>query len=148
MPTRIYASLEDCIKARQKTAELSPGDQYITYETCSNLINRSTFAVSGGFVFTHDSRLKNSSHMYLTEAQCYSILKNVTSDVLLIQAEKGWPQPDASIVEKRLNALKEGVDRFEIVNVKGSHHCHSDEDGVNEVAVAIKDFFSSDGKKR
>ncbi|GMH70042.1 hypothetical protein TrST_g7268 [Triparma strigata] len=140
-PKKIYPTIDACLKARMRTAELSPGSQYITLRTCGNLIARSTEAVEGGVTFTHDQRLKHPSHMYLTESQCLKVLESVTCPVLIVKAKEGWPEPSKEVVQKRLEALQTNVEDFRTVEVDGSHHCHSDEDGCDQVGKAIVEFF-------
>jgi pimeloyl-ACP methyl ester carboxylesterase len=137
--SRLYETFEDAVAARVKTATLMPGKQYISHEAAAAIVSRGTRspnASSSSVEFTHDKRLQWPSLIYFTLDHVITILSSITSPTLIIKAKDGWPVGTGDERTARMNALKHG----EVVEVRGSHHCHADGDTVEETSDAINRF--------
>ena len=152
---RTYKSVEKAVDARVATAGGFPGEQYISREAAERLVVRGTRPVgaagaavtaAGAVEFSHDKRLQWPSLSYFSEAQVLSIMRSVTAPVKILKAEDGWPPGDAvdggeTERERRMEALE----RVEVVEVKGSHHCHADPGTVEECGREIVEHFYGRG---
>ena len=156
---RVYSDLTTAVAARMKTAQLTPGDQYISKEAAEVLVGRATMdaerniegshnlSLAGGtelsssshkgrVVFRHDPRLQWPSLHYFTQDQVDQLYKDVQCPVCLLQAIDGWPS-DAWDVPSIQQLLQPSVHKM----LAGSHHFHADPDTAPAVCDEIIDFL-------
>lgn len=137
MPCSIYPSFEKAVETRCKTPGLLfPGKQYISESTARALVERgSTIMDDGRLQFRHDQRLNWPSVLFLTENQLMQMYKDVVNQktsTCLLTAIDGMPFPPDKVSIVR-NLLKPDMYK----SLPGSHHFHSDPDGVDGVVDAI-----------
>ncbi|MDC0661886.1 alpha/beta fold hydrolase [Marinobacter sp. SS21] len=125
----VYGSLEEAAKIR--AGGLSP----LSHEAAHALVPRNLQSVDGGFRWRTDARLRHPSMMMFDEAQVLAILGNITTDTLLIRAEKGLVASS-----ERYQARIDATPRVTTVTVPGGHHCHLDGD-IEPVACATMEFL-------
>lgn len=138
-PGSIYDSLEKAIEVRMLTATTFPGNQYISKEAATQLVEgASKILEDGRLEFLHDQRLKLPSVLYLTQEQVDEIYKSVAESdtrvcVLLAQEGMPFPQQMTSHAQETLKATTWKV-------LPGSHHFHADPKSASGVADAIMSF--------
>ncbi len=139
-PGSVYESLEQAIEVRMLTATTFPGNQYISKETATQLVQgASKILEDGRLEFLHDQRLKLPSIIYLTQEQVDEIYKSVaesTTMVCVILANDGMPFPPhmTSHVQETLQPSTWKV-------LPGSHHFHADPESASAVAEAVVSFL-------
>lgn len=130
--TPVYASVEDAAKAR--AGGLSP----LSDEAAHVLVPRNLRQVEGGYCWRTDPRLRHPSMMQFDEEQVVAALREVTTETLLVRAEKGLLAHRDGF-ERRIAAVKP----LTVVTVPGNHHCHLDGD-VTPVVDAIREFLEGE----
>ena len=139
-PSRSY-KLDDAVNARMMTAKNFPGDQYLTKEAASLLVQRGTKNVSDGLIqFTHDKRLTTPSFNYYVPSQVNAFFEALQSETLIVQADNGWP-----FSQTQYNINKHILERKKLlthIKLPGSHHLHLDSDTTGAVSGAINSFFN------
>lgn len=139
-PGSVYDSLEQAIEVRMLTATTFPGNQYISKEAATQLVQGATKSLDDGRVeFLHDQRLKLPSILYLTQEQVDEIYKSVAgsaTNVCVLLAQEGMPFPPVmtSHVQETLQPTIWKV-------LPGSHHFHADPDSASAVADAVIAFL-------
>merc|ERR1719469_1452396 len=134
---RRYTSIAQAVEARVKTPTFLPGNQYISREAATALVDRATVTNPDGTVqFKHDYRLQWPSLQYMTMEQLKAIMLDVQCPTCLILAEDGWPynKKIQELVNENLKLTTEHV-------FPGSHHLHSDPDNASQVVEAILKFI-------
>lgn len=129
-PPRIYPTRSDAVAARET------GPLALSRWAAERIVERNLQAVDGGFVWRTDPRLRDSSMMYLSEAQVSAYLNQITMPSLLLMAESGG-------LVKWLadNDRMEQVKGLQVADVPGSHHCHLEAESAPAVASAIRNFL-------
>jgi len=155
---KIYESLTAAVAARKKTAELVPGNQWISTEAAEGIVRRAAIpanelashdATKGGgkelpseyegpVVFRHDARLTWPSLQYFSKDQVQALYRDVQCPTCLILADDGWPEDDWS-GDAINNLLQPKV----MKSLPGSHHFHMDPDTADAVSEAVIDFLRS-----
>jgi pimeloyl-ACP methyl ester carboxylesterase len=110
---RIYP---DRAPMRDRLAAANPGH---TTAACEALLSRGTRQVDGGFVFSHDPRLKASSLVRMTEGQIIEVLARITAPTTLIWARDGFATHRTALV-----AREAAVPNLTTHEVDGGHHVH------------------------
>jgi pimeloyl-ACP methyl ester carboxylesterase len=101
---------------RDRLAAANPGH---TTAACEALLSRGTRQVDGGFVFSHDPRLKASSLVRMTEGQIIAVLARITAPTTLIWARDGFAAHRPALV-----AREAAVPNLTTHEVDGGHHVH------------------------
>lgn len=156
---KIYESFNSAVAARKKTAELVPGNQWISTEAAAAVVRRATIPSSelashdatkaggeeisseydGPVVFRHDARLTWPSLQYFSKDQVQALYRDVQCPSCLILADDGWPEDDwtgdaiTSLLQPKVS-----------ITLPGSHHFHIDPDTADAVTEAVIDFLKSE----
>lgn len=134
---RVYASIDHAVNARVRTPTFLPGNQYISREGATALVQRATNMYPDGKVqFKHDFRLQWPSLQYMTMEQLKAIMQDVQCPTCLILAEDGYP-----IDEKLQELVEEYLKLTTKHTFPGSHHLHCDPDNVSQVFEAVVQFI-------
>jgi Lysophospholipase len=153
---KFYKNLGAAVAARKKTAELVPGNQWISTEASEAIVCRATMprddfvhhdatkaggkelamSFEGEVVFRHDSRLTWPSLQYFSKEQVQAIYHDVQCPTCLILANDGWPGDDWSghAIENILRPKKN-------IKLPGSHHFHADPETSDVVIEEVVDFL-------
>lgn len=126
----VYPDIETAAKARE--GGLSP----LSPEAALTLTPRNMKPEGKGYIWRTDSRLRHPSSLMMIEEQAAESLKAIQAPTLFIKAEEGLLVKHRAYLEKRL----EVIDKLEVVQVPGGHHCHLEGD-VSPVADAINTFL-------
>jgi len=113
LPNRVYSSVEEAVERRSKLVPEIPTD------ATRELVLRGLSEVDGGWVFSHDARLRMTSTLRLTEAHVSAFLANVDVPVCLVVAADGL-RYDATIAERRMSEIRD----LYVVELPGGHHVH------------------------
>ena len=153
---RVYKNLDFATATRQKTAQLSPGNQYISYEAASAVVRRATLpaddlathdASKGGgneipidyqgpISFRHDQRLTLPSIQYFTDEQVQQLYRDTQAPMCMFSGEDGWPATDADR-DAIVNLLQPVVRE----SFPGSHHLHADPDTADAVITSVVKYL-------
>lgn len=125
----IYTSVEEAAKIR--AGGLSP----LSDEAAHALVPRNLRTVEGGYRWRTDARLRHPSMMMFDEEQVLGALKAITTETLLVRAEKGLLS-----VSDRYQARFNAVSSVKTITVPGGHHCHLD-GNIDPVAHAVTEFL-------
>lgn len=123
---RFFDNIDIAAKARAQVSELD-------WKTLYPLIERGVCLTKGGYQWSSDARLKNTSWLRITESQHDSILKAVETPVLLLEAEQGILNQFP--LEHRKSLLK----NLEHHVMVGGHHFHMQYPEIT--AQKIRTFF-------
>mmetsp|Transcript_3796 Transcript_3796/g.7264 ORF Transcript_3796/g.7264 Transcript_3796/m.7264 type:complete len:414 (+) Transcript_3796:87-1328(+) len=156
---KIYKNLGAAVAARKKTAELVPGNQWISTEASETIVCRATMpradfanydsAKAGGcelassfegeVVFRHDARLTWPSMQYFSKEQVQAIYRDIQCPTCLILANNGWPGDDWSghAIDNILRPKKN-------IRLPGSHHFHADPETSEAVIEEVVDFLKNE----
>ena len=159
MPGSIYPDFKTAVEARCRTPGLLfPGKQYISEATAKALVERGSSIqrvvesaqepgengpnvnannnANGRLQFRHDQRLNWPSMLFLSVAQVEQMYRDVANQkqtsTCLLTAIDGMPFPPDKIARTK-DLLKPDLYR----SLPGSHHFHSDPDGVEGVVDTI-----------
>lgn len=127
----VYPDLETAAKAR--SGGLSP----LSDNASLKLVSRNMKAVTGGYQWRTDPRLRHPSPMMMDEAQVEACLREVSTETLFVRAASGLLARNQGYAH-RVDALE----HLQVVDVPGGHHCHLDGD-VEPVAIAIREFLGN-----
>jgi pimeloyl-ACP methyl ester carboxylesterase len=143
-PKRTYPSIHAAVQARRRTAELSPGGQWISTTAALEMVKRAVVVVGVVVVgnedddeqqpvqFHHDPRLHLPPLMLNTMEQVDVYWNQVQCPTLWLRAEDGWPFPKAM-----LDRAEQQLTLGQVQYLPGSHHFHADPDSSDAVAHAI-----------
>lgn len=154
---RIYKNLDAAIAARKKTAQLVPGNQYISTEAAAAVVKRAAISsedlssldvskaggkelsdeCEGPVVFRHDARLTWPSLAYFSKDQVKALYRDVQCPSCLILADDGWPEDEWSG-----DAVKNILQPTRNIKLPGSHHFHADPDTSDAVIMSIINFLT------
>lgn len=127
-PRKVYASVDDMVKAWMDNAKLS--------EAAARLIvERSLLAAAGGFQWSYDPSLHWASPLYFTEDQLLDCLRNIKAPTLTLVATPFSSPARSQNYRNRTEALANG--RHELY--EGGHHYHMEQPAL--VAGKIHDFI-------
>jgi hypothetical protein len=125
-PLRTFSSIDEALLARKKS---SPN---MTDDALRPIVERNLKAVTGGFCWCTDARLRHTSKVRLSEEQVNAFFAAITAPVLVIMAEHGIV-PKAW-VDKRIQSIKHA----ELVYLPGHHHFHAEQEAVNAIYAHVK----------
>eukprot|EP00934_Nitzschia_sp_Nitz4_P000642 Nitzschia sp. Nitz4//scaffold60_size111251//92102//93436//NITZ4_004160-RA/size111251-snap-gene-0.184-mRNA-1//1//CDS//3329555603//642//frame0 len=142
-PSSVYESLEVAVETRMQTAAAFPGNQWISKEAATRLVQGASHILpSGQLEFWHDQRLKMPSILYLTPCQVDEVYKSIAASeltqVCLLLAKDGMPFGADQVAHVKECLLPQRVE-----TLPGSHHFHADPDTANGVGQAICTFLES-----
>ncbi|MEX0603904.1 MAG: alpha/beta hydrolase [Marinobacter sp.] len=124
-----YTTIAEAAKARE--GGLSP----LSHEAAMTLVPRNLKPMRDGFEWRTDPKLRHPSPMLFAEPQAIAFLEAVTTDTLLVLADKGL------LAERKFWCSRlEAVPSFNRVVVPGTHHCHLDGDTA-PVKEAVRRFL-------
>ena len=129
-----YPDIESAVKARHKVGG-------ILESSVRTLVERGLRPVKGGYTWRCDPILKIKSRHYLTEEQAQSFIKEITSPLLLIEAENTKKDYWYELLKKRMPLVNNLQHRI----FPGEHHLHLD--NPEPVAMAISEFLKKFSKK-
>jgi len=149
-PQSIYESMEHAIEIRMLSATTFPGEQYISKEAATQLVQGATIQLEDGcgVKFLHDQRLKMPNIAYLSQEQVDEFYRAVSGTITssssssfstqtcLLLADEGMPFP-SSMREHTIDVLQPKT----VLHLPGSHHFHADPDSAAAVAEAILSFI-------
>ena len=126
---RVFPNLDSAIKARQKSS------QGMTEEELTAIVERNLMAVTNGFQWRTDQRLRRASKVRFTEEQVSAFLSSINSPVLAIVAASGilpkvW-------VEDRSKKIAD----VSVKTLAGHHHFHCNKDSAVDIAAVISSFL-------
>lgn len=125
----IYPSLEDAIKARFETGNLS-------WQTAATLAIRGSQSVPGGISWRSDPQLTLTSPIYLTEEQVLAFMNQIKAPTQLILGESGY------LVKRELMAERYArIAQLEITVLSGGHHLHLEDPAAT--ARVLASFFNA-----
>jgi len=159
---RSYSNISMAVTARMKTAESSPGDQFISQEAAEALVLRAlvkspttstddtirqkqkqqeevTSTYTGSVQFRHDPRLLWPNIQYYTHEQVESMYKDVQCPICLLRAQNGWP-----ISSKEQESVQNVLQPVVIKVLPGSHHFHADPESAEVVCQEVIAFLGRD----
>lgn len=141
-PQSMYESLEQAIEIRMLSATTFPGNQRISREAATQLVEGAINKLDdGGVQFLHDQRLKMPHMLYLTQHQVdeiYTAVAESSTRICLLLADEGMPFPPAMTQHTRDTTQAETL-----MTLPGSHHFHADPDSADGVAKAIISFIEA-----
>jgi pimeloyl-ACP methyl ester carboxylesterase len=126
---REFASMEEAIERRIQAAGIMDD------RSARTLMQRGLKEVEGRWRLTFDPRLRIRSRYRFTEEQVEAYLRAITSPVLLVRAEKGWPF-EREMMKARVDCLRDQ----RLLTVPGGHHVHLD--APDSIAGAIHAFLA------
>lgn len=109
----IYETVEEAVERRARLVPEIPTD------ATRELVLRGLREVDGGWVFSHDPRLRMTSTLRLTEAQVSAFLAQISVPVCLVVAADGL-RYDAAIAERRISEIQD----IHVAELPGGHHVH------------------------
>ncbi|GFH60301.1 hypothetical protein CTEN210_16777 [Chaetoceros tenuissimus] len=136
---KIYQNLTIAVNARKKTAELVPGQQYISTEAALSIVKRATLPIEK--LPQHDSFKAGGTELsndHIGE-QVAAIYHEVQCPTCLLLADDGWPEDDWTSDAVR-NKLQPQV----MMHLPGSHHFHADPDTSEAVISEVLKFLAKD----
>lgn len=130
LPNRIYPNVDEAVERRARLVPEIPTD------ATRELVLRGLSQVDGGWVFSHDPRLRMTSTLRLTESHVSAFLMRIDVPVCLVVAADGL-RYDAALAERRMSEIKD----LHVVELPGGHHVHMQ--SPVEVASAIYDWMKT-----
>lgn len=138
---RMYSSIHEAVRARMRTAELSPGRQWISMAAALELVRRAVISDEEypKVRFRHDPRFNLPPLQLNTIEQVDTFWSQIQSRTLWLRAIDGWPFPSA-FTERAESILGDlGTIKF----LPGSHHFHADPETAEEVGREVLQFIVS-----
>lgn len=108
----IHPSIDSAVKARMSVSDL-------TYEDASILVKRGLKKYQGGYVWRSDSRLRLLSPYRYTKEQARTLIKNITSPVLLLSGARG-----IDFVNGAKHEFMDCYQTIETHEIDAGHHIH------------------------
>lgn len=140
-PKRSYKNILAAVQARLRTAELSPGSQWISRTTALELVQRAVEEDEHGKVrFIHDARLHIPPLLLNTLDQVDAYWNQIQCPTLWLRAFDGWPFPKVFLDRAEVQLGDLGKVHF----LPGSHHFHADPDSADAVACAVLTYIVSE----
>ncbi|CAJ1934682.1 unnamed protein product [Cylindrotheca closterium] len=136
---RTYSSIHAAVQARVRTAELSPGRQWISMAAALELVRRAV-VVDDKYPrvrFRHDPRFNLPPLQLNTMEQVDVYWSQIRSKTLWLRAIDGWPFPTAFTDRAEAILGDLGTVRY----LPGSHHFHADPDTADQVGRAVLEFI-------
>lgn len=126
----LYQDLDRMVRAR------TYGRFPVSEAAAQLLVSRGVVREEGGYRWSHDPRLLAPSVARLTEAEVKSFFEQIAQPVLVCLADGGIATPESM---RRLDWLKD----VRLVEIKGGHHPHLEEDTLAAVVDTIATFYRS-----
>lgn len=101
-------------------ARIMAGD--ISEHSASKLLERNLRSDGQTHYWRSDNKLRTRSPIRMHATQAQSIIENITSAVLILLAEDGYPE-----IKQGFSHYQSHYQNLICVTVAGSHHCHMDE---------------------
>ena len=130
-PLRTFLTQDEALSARKKS---SPS---MTDEALRPIVERNLKAITGGYCWRTDVRLRHTSKVRLGEDQVVAFLASITAPVLVIMAEQGIV-PKAW-VDKRIQSIRQA----KLVYLPGHHHFHAEKEPAGAINAHIRQFLCS-----
>ncbi|MEE4245854.1 MAG: alpha/beta hydrolase, partial [Kangiellaceae bacterium] len=124
---RMFNSLDDMVKARALHSKVAEG-------LIKPIVERGSIKQDNQFRWSSDARLKDPSHVRLSEQQVQYCLSAIQCNVVLILAKGGFLY-NHPITQQRIGKFKS----CELFEWNGSHHIHLER--PIETAEVIKNFI-------
>lgn len=134
-PLRVFPSTNDALIARKKS---SPG---MSDDALAPIVARNLNAVTGGYSWSTDCRLRHASKFRLSEEQVKGFFNAIRAPVLLLVAEQGILP--LSWLEQRKSYLS----NVKQVNISGHHHFHAEMLGAELSAEEVNKFMAVSASK-
>ncbi len=128
---KIYATVDDAAKARQRAGDLS-------FDSAKLIASRNLEAAENGYIWRTDKALTKPSPLYLTQDHIEAYMAQIRCNSLLVRSADGIIRNWDSLKgrEHYLNDLR-------IVDIDGGHHCHMD--NPQSVAKHVVPFLKGNG---
>lgn len=138
---RTYSSIHTAVQARMRTAELSPGRQWISMAASLELVRRAVIVDEDypRVRFRHDPRFNLAPLQLNTMEQVDVYWSQIRAKTLWLRAVDGWPYPAA--FTERAEAILGNLGTVEFL--PGSHHFHADPETADTVGRSVMDFIVS-----
>lgn len=130
-PRMVYKSLEEATTKRVNAKTVGS----ISLAAARALVKGGIEKISGGYVWTYDSRLLGPPALRWTDQQVKTIMENINVDCLLIIASDGVLTDHG---EAYIDAEK--LPKLQVCRLKGDHHLHLDDPAA--VAAVLINFFN------
>lgn len=152
-PNRKYPTLGAAVDARIRVVSTYPGQQFISSDAAFSIVTRGTALSDGQSLigvtdltvgpvhFVYDSRHMLPGYFRLSMDQAESFVNGITSPVLYITGENGWP-PSSSETANRFQSILLSKGLLSHQTLPGSHHLHLDPDSKGTVANAVCAFLT------
>lgn len=111
------------------------GSTPVNRQAAEILCKRGVKAVSGGWSWRSDPRLRYPSPLRLTEAEVRALIANISAPTCLILGDKGLP-----LEFMKVESRQEKLVNLHIATLRGGHHLHLEE-GAEHVAATINTFL-------
>lgn len=125
----VYNDLQSAARARQTQSDFDLDSALI-------LAKRGTEPCSGGFTWSADMRLRESSAYRLLQPQATQLLKDIQCPVLAILASDGL-----EMMQQARQQYLHCYHQLELIELTGGHHCHMTQ--AEQTANAIRQFLLS-----
>lgn len=110
-PPRVFADLDAAVAARVAAGGLDAA-------AARPIVERNLRAVSGGFAWRSDPRLRRLTPIRIAEAQIRAILAGIAAPTLLLLAEPATPYLPTAMMDARAAC----VPNIRVVRMPGPHH--------------------------
>lgn len=127
---RIFPTINDALRARKKASPTISDDGLLP------IVVRNLKSVEGGYSWSTDKRLRQTSKVSLTEEQVHSFFSAISADVLVLIAKDGIIPK--SWRDNRLSAIP----LHQSFVLPGHHHFHCESRFVSEISDHIKKFMT------
>ena len=125
----VYSDLQSAALARQSQSDFDLDSALV-------LAKRGTKSCPGGFTWSADMRLRESSAYRLLQSQAMQLLGDIQCPVLAILASDGL-----EMMQQARQQYQDCYQQLEMVELKGGHHCHMTQ--PEQTADAIRQFLLS-----
>jgi len=125
---RVYPTLDDAAKARQRAGDLS-------FKSAKLIAKRNLQAAGNGFIWRSDKKLTRPSPLYLTQDHVKSYMAGIRCKSLLVRTADGIIRNWESLKNR-----EHFLDGLNIIDIEGGHHCHMD--SPHSVAECVLPFLA------
>ena len=146
-PERLERALADGVKQRMRARRVFPSEADAVSRLCQArgrlepaaarvLASRGLVATSGGWTWSYDPALTQTSRVRLVEPQVHAFLRRIEVPSLLVRAREGWPVPPM-VMQARIAC----IGRLKLELVEGGHHVHLE--APARVAAVVRPFVDA-----
>lgn len=129
----LYTDVERMVRAR------TYGRFPVGTKAAELLVSRGVKREAGGYRWSHDPRLLAPSVARLTEPEVKSFFERIVQPVLVCLSDGGIATPES---RRRLEWLAD----LRLVEIKGGHHPHLEEDTLEALVDTVSDFYRTVGR--